>query len=150
MSVFALCKQSEERATSTFLSGYGPLVQVLQDALRSQVFVRDLHKFITSYGLTERVLDQQLIVLDEAQRAWDSGYMCWGDDMIWSGNEWALKPKARCYPIEDPKELLRNAYRVLLTRGRDGLVIWVPPDPTLAETADVRTLAGAARDFEHL
>ena len=37
--------------------------------------MRDLHKFITSYGLTERVPDQQLIVFDEAQRAWDSGYM---------------------------------------------------------------------------
>jgi DUF2075 family protein/ferredoxin-NADP reductase len=358
-------EQSVERATSTFLSGNGPLVQVLQDALKSQVFVRDLHKFITSYGLTERVPDQQLIVFDEAQRAWDSGYMfrkkgvahsepelllrigerlpswaslvglvgtgqsiysgeeggmalwrqaldsldssqweifcppslasyfegldcevlsdlellvplrsrqaeqlavwagatlageitnaesfagslrdadfplyvtrdleaakqyarerysgepdaryglvatshaknlealgvnnswivtsrmniakwfnapsddpksccaltqpvtefgcqgleldlpilCWGDDMVWIENEWDLRPKRRQYPIEEPKELLRNAYRVLLTRGRDGLIIWVPPDQALDETADVLTLAGAARDFERL
>ena len=41
----------------------------------STVFVRDLHKFITGYGTTDRIPEQQLIVFDEAQRAWDSHYM---------------------------------------------------------------------------
>jgi hypothetical protein len=30
--------------------------------------------------------------------------------------------------------LRRNVYRVLLTRGRDGTVVFVPPDPWLDET----------------
>lgn len=63
------------KATATFLSGNGPLVAVLQDALKSRGFVRDLHKFITSYGETEKVPDQHVLVFDEAQRAWDRAYM---------------------------------------------------------------------------
>jgi hypothetical protein len=61
---------------ATFLSGNGPLVTVLQDALQSRVFVRDLHAFIKTYGLSERKVPQEhVIVFDEAQRAWDADYM---------------------------------------------------------------------------
>jgi DUF2075 family protein len=355
-------ERTEGKAGSTFLSGNGPLVKVLQDALHSTAFVRDLHKFVSSYGLTDRVPEQQVIVFDEAQRAWDSGYMfkqrgiahsepelllrigerlpnwaalvglvgtgqaiysgeeggmalwrdaldlvhareweifcppsiegyfaglepqalpeldlrvplrsrqaerlaewvdqliagrlgvaeaiaeslreadfpvyvtrdleaakeyarerynrepdprygllasshardlerhgvdnswfatnrtniakwfnapshdaksccaltqpvtefqcqglevdlpivCWGDDFVWRGDEWLLRPRRRRYVIEDPDGLLRNAYRVLLTRGRDGLVIWVSPDTDLDETAEAIEIAGARSDF---
>jgi hypothetical protein len=68
-------ERSDGRAKSTFLSGNGPLVKVLQSALRSSVFVRDLHRFISSYWARERIPEQQLIVFDEAQRAWDRDYM---------------------------------------------------------------------------
>jgi DUF2075 family protein len=68
-------EHGRDEAAATFLSGNGPLVKVLQDALRSQIFVRDLHKFITSYGLSTRIPGQRLIVFDEAQRAWDAKYM---------------------------------------------------------------------------
>jgi hypothetical protein len=60
---------------ATFLSGNGPLVQVLQDALKSSVFVRDLHKFILEYGVKQRTPSQHVIVFDEAQRAWDRDMM---------------------------------------------------------------------------
>ena len=360
----AVYERTEGKAGSTFLSGNGPLVKVLQDALHSTVFVRDLHRFVSSYGQTDRIPQQQLIVFDEAQRAWDSGYMfqqrgiphsepellltigerlpgwaslvglvgtgqsiysgeeggmplwrdalsrahadewevfcppsiekyfadlepeprsvpelelrvplrsrqaekladwvdlviagrlgdaeaivetlheadfpvyitrelgaakdyvrdrydrepdpryglvatsharnlerhgvnnswfatsriniakwfnaspddpksccaltqpitefqcqglevdlpiiCWGDDFVWRGDAWVLKPRKRRYTIEDPDELLRNAYRVLLTRGRDGVVIWVPPDAELDETAESIALAGAVSSF---
>ena len=355
-------ERADAKATSTFLSGNGPLVQVLQDALGSGVFVRDLHKFITSYGKTARVPDQHVLVFDEAQRAWDSGYMfqkkgvphsepellvgiadrlpswatliglvgtgqaiysgeeggmplwreaaaaseepwevfcppelteifrgldvtvvddldlgislrsrqaedlhewvaavlagdlsaaesiaskewrasfplyltrnldeareyarerysnepdprygllasshatnleqlgidnswittsrmklarwynappddalsccsltqpvtefscqgleldlpivCWGNDARWVGNGWAYQPKRRQYPITDPIGLLRNTYRVLLTRGRDGLLIWVPPTAEMDETARALELAGVAGDWQ--
>lgn len=68
-------ERSGERATATFLSGNGPLVKVLQDALGSRVFVRDLHAFIRTFGQTERIPDQHVLVFDEAQRAWDRSYM---------------------------------------------------------------------------
>ncbi len=68
-------ERSEGDPMSTFLSGNGPLVTVLQHALQSKVFVRDLHKFITSYGLTTRIPEQHVLVFDEAQRAWDAAYM---------------------------------------------------------------------------
>lgn len=58
---------------ATFLSGNGPLVQVLQHALKSTAFVQDMHRFIREYGLErpDRVPPERLIVFDEAQRAWD-------------------------------------------------------------------------------
>jgi hypothetical protein len=56
---------------STFLSGNGPLVEVLQDALQSKVFVRDLHKYVKQYGLTKKVPGEHVVVFDEAQRMWD-------------------------------------------------------------------------------
>ncbi|HEX7094706.1 MAG TPA: DNA/RNA helicase domain-containing protein [Acidimicrobiales bacterium] len=62
-------------SAATFLSGNGPLVEVLRDALRSKAFVRDLHAFIKTYGLSTRVPHEHVIVFDEAQRAWDRGYM---------------------------------------------------------------------------
>jgi hypothetical protein len=68
-------ESSSDTANSIFLSGNGPLVEVLRDALKAKTFVRDLHSFIKSYGITEKVPSQQIIVFDEAQRAWDAEHM---------------------------------------------------------------------------
>lgn len=68
-------ERSSKLSAATFLSGNGPLVEVLRDALKSKVFVRDLHAFIKTYGLSEKVPNEHVIVFDEAQRAWDRGYM---------------------------------------------------------------------------
>lgn len=66
---------STDRAKSIFLSGNGPLVEVLRDALKAKAFVRDLHSYIKTYGMTEKIPSQQIIVFDEAQRAWDAEHM---------------------------------------------------------------------------
>lgn len=57
---------------STFLSGNGPLVAVLQNALKSRTFVQDMHRYIRYYGIEhrDRMPPEHLIVFDEAQRAW--------------------------------------------------------------------------------
>jgi hypothetical protein len=68
-------ERSETHGSAVFLSGNGPLVEVLRDALDSKVFVKDLHAFIKTYGLSKRVPDVNVIVFDEAQRAWDANYM---------------------------------------------------------------------------
>lgn len=63
---------------SLFLSGNGPLVQVLRDAIatveerRGKVFVRDLHQFVKTYGINQRRSKQRVLVLDEAQRMWSA------------------------------------------------------------------------------
>lgn len=58
---------------AVFLSGNGPLVTVLQDALHSSVFVRPMHNFALEYGIRKRGLPpQHVFVFDEAQRAWDA------------------------------------------------------------------------------
>jgi hypothetical protein len=68
-------QRTAKMSKATFLSGNGPLVEVLRDALKSKVFVRDLHAFIKTYGTSSKVPSENVIVFDEAQRAWDAGYM---------------------------------------------------------------------------
>ncbi|MEZ4504269.1 MAG: DNA/RNA helicase domain-containing protein [Thermomicrobiales bacterium] len=61
------------KSDAVFLSGNGPLVKVLQYALKSTVFVQDVHGFLRDYGGTSSRLPRERIwVYDEAQRAWDS------------------------------------------------------------------------------
>ena len=62
---------------AVFLSGNGPLVQVLQDALRSaggggKVFVRGVKDYVKYYSSRSVVPPEHLLVSDEAQRAWDA------------------------------------------------------------------------------
>ena len=63
----------EGERPAIFLSGNGPLVNVLQHALKSRVFVQDVHGFLVRYGGTaKRLPEEHIWVYDEAQRAWDS------------------------------------------------------------------------------
>ena len=65
-------------APAVFLSGNGPLVQVLQDALKDaggggKVFVRDVKNYVKAYGRRKHSIPpEHLLVFDEAQRAWDA------------------------------------------------------------------------------
>lgn len=68
-------EESNQDSQAIFLSGNGPLVEVLRDALKSKAFVSDLHAYIKSYGTTSKIPKQHIIVFDEAQRAWDSSNM---------------------------------------------------------------------------
>jgi len=62
----------EETKPGVFLSGNGPLVQVLQDALESKVFIQPLRNFIKQYAFNNaKTSPERIIVFDEAQRAWD-------------------------------------------------------------------------------
>ncbi|HEX3967635.1 MAG TPA: DNA/RNA helicase domain-containing protein, partial [Edaphobacter sp.] len=67
--------------------------------------------------------------------------LCWGGDLIWSGTNWI--PRNLHYGRQSKWSLIantekqiyrKNAYRVLLTRARQGMVIYVPrgdsADPT--------------------
>jgi DUF2075 family protein len=74
----------------------------------------------------------------------DLPVVCWGEDFAWTGSEWDLTPIRRRYAQEDPKQILKNVYRVLLTRGRDGLVIFLPATPALDKT-EIALLAAGVR-----
>ena len=69
----------------------------------------------------------------------DAVLLAWGTDFVRSGGRWS-NAGARGYKRgktpEDPFQLRLNAYRVLLTRGRDGTVVFVPPLAALDETYD--------------
>jgi len=77
-------------SSALFLSGNGPLVKVIREALaREQVrqgvrkieamgvasaFIANVHRFVKQYGIErrEQIPDQNAIVFDEAQRAWSA------------------------------------------------------------------------------
>lgn len=68
----------------------------------------------------------------------DAVLLARGTDLIRADGEWTdrlAKGYKRGAPVKDPFQLRVNAYRVLLTRGRDGTVIYLPPIAALNETA---------------
>ena len=60
---------------SVYISGNGPLVDVLQDTLQNNVFVQSLYGYKRDFLSHGRVPDEQVIIFDEAQRAWDAEKM---------------------------------------------------------------------------
>lgn len=66
-------KEAEGERDAVFLSGNGPLVNVLQHALDNKVFVQGVHDFLKQYGAhRQRLPEEHIWVYDEAQRAWDA------------------------------------------------------------------------------
>lgn len=67
----------------------------------------------------------------------DAALLCWGTDLLRKENTWSTA-RARGYKkgshVRNAHQLRLNAYRVLLTRGRDGTIIFVPPIAELDET----------------
>ena len=69
----------------------------------------------------------------------DAVLLAWGTDFMLHEGKWVID-RARRYrstgnaTVRDPWQLRANAYRVLLTRGRDAHVVFVPPMAQLDET----------------
>src|SRR5450759_974547 len=113
------------------------------DGEESHRSCRHLRECVTEFGAQGLELDGVLLA--------------WGTDLVWEegaganelGNRlgcrrpgapgaWSnarAKRHARSAHVHDPFQLRVNAYRVLLTRGRDDAVIFVPPLPELDATA---------------
>jgi hypothetical protein len=65
----------------------------------------------------------------------DCALLAWGSDLLWAGDEWSIEFSGKNRPpLKDPLTVRKNVYRVLLTRGRDGTVVYVPADPRMDET----------------
>ena len=63
--------------------------------------------------------------------------ICWGGDLSWSNDRWVTRRFAGTawqMASGERRRFILNSYRVLLTRAREGVVIWVPRgdanDPT--------------------
>lgn len=65
----------------------------------------------------------------------------WDSDMLWNGDGWK-KFKAAEADDSDANTYRKNSYRVLLTRGRDGFVIFVPPTPEMDSVYEILLKAG--------
>lgn len=80
--------EPEIRQVGSFLSGNGPLVRVIREALirdvvkrehisraeallRVQSFIQNVHRFADGFHTNDKVPNEHVIIFDEAQRAWD-------------------------------------------------------------------------------
>jgi hypothetical protein len=81
----------------------------------------------------------------------DAALVAWGSDFVraadvdghttWSIGD-ARKYKKDAVPVRNPAQLRLNSYRVLLTRGREASVLFVPPRPHWDATWDYLRAAG--------
>jgi hypothetical protein len=73
----------------------------------------------------------------------DLPVLCWGPDLRWDGTKWQSHV-GRARKVKNPHQIRINAYRVLLTRGREGLCVFVPrvPDGALDRTFEALLDAG--------
>jgi DUF2075 family protein len=83
--------------------------------------------------------------------------LCWGEDLTWDGEKWVCRgfnnKQWRPIKLSDHRRIayLVNAYRVLMTRARQGMVMYVPTGNDdgsrlsleLDRTADFLTFCGA-------
>jgi DUF2075 family protein len=90
----------------------------------SPLSCRRLDTCVTEFGAQGLELDMALVA--------------WGTDLRRENGRWDDSRARRYAPgtveLKDPYQLRINAYRVLLTRGRDGTVVFVPPARELDET----------------
>jgi len=95
-------------------------VERLKDA-----YCTNLNSVVTEFGCQGLELDMPIL-------AWETDYI-YQDG--WKNNGPNRKAK-------NPDKLKKNSYRVLLTRGRDGLIIFVPNMSNLNSTYDVLIESG--------
>ena len=94
---------------------------------------RRLEQAVTEFGCQGLELEMALVA--------------WGTDLMRENGAWTIRkarryrPKGRC-EVRDPFQMRLNAYRVLLTRGRDGTIVFVPPLDELDETWEYLRASG--------
>jgi hypothetical protein len=60
----------------------------------------------------------------------DWSLLCWGSDLLWKDSQWQSRRfVGKKWQIDKQIDLAINRYRVLLTRARHGMVVWVPANP---------------------
>jgi hypothetical protein len=64
----------------------------------------------------------------------------WGDDLRWDETEWSSSVRQK--NVRNPLRLRLNSYRVLLTRGRDGFIVFVPSEAKMKSTYEALQAAG--------
>jgi DUF2075 family protein len=67
----------------------------------------------------------------------------WGDDLTWQDQAWTTLSRQK--KVQNPLQLRLNSYRVLLTRGRDGFIVFVPPERKMDKTFEILKSAGLQR-----
>jgi hypothetical protein len=80
--------------------------------------------------------------------------VCWGEDLLWDGERWECRrfnnKKWRVVPSRSARKrsYQLNAYRVLLTRARQNMVLYIP-QPTQNDTSRLPLELDRTADFLH-
>lgn len=123
-----------------YLSGNGPLVEVLQYALakdlqkrepiskkeaerRTKTFIQPVHLYVKEYSSPEKVPPDHVIVFDEAQRAWDADQMQKKQSIDASEAEIVLSAMERVSPWSVLIALVGEGQEI--NRGEAGLGEWI-------------------------
>jgi len=80
----------------------------------------------------------------------DIPIVCWDKDFLWDGKKWILKAsytdknknRKEYTPEGINADYRKNAYRVLLTRGRDGMIVFIPDESEFTETYNILRYIG--------
>jgi DUF2075 family protein len=72
----------------------------------------------------------------------DYPLVCWGRDLRWENGKWKTPRITAMNKAKDPHRLRMNSYRVLLTRGRDGFIIFIPDEPQMQSTYELLKAIG--------
>jgi hypothetical protein len=65
----------------------------------------------------------------------DAALLAWGSDLRVKDRTWSIDmSRGTRKPVKDPLQMRKNVYRVLLTRGRDATVVYVPDSQDLDST----------------
>jgi hypothetical protein len=73
----------------------------------------------------------------------DCALLAWGSDLLWADDDWSIEFSGKNRPpLQDPLTVRKNVYRVLMTRGRDGTVVYMPEDPRMDGTFERLREAG--------
>ena len=93
------------------------------DSKESSFSCRNFNQTVTEFDCQGLELDMSLVA--------------WGTDLVRNNDNWSIdnsKQYRGAVEAKNPKQMRINAYRVLLTRGRDGTVIYLPKLESLDET----------------
>jgi hypothetical protein len=73
----------------------------------------------------------------------DAVLLAWGSDLVHDGNGWQKPTYSTRNTADDPHQLRLNSYRVLLSRARDGFVVYCPAGEEMKWTFNALLSAGA-------
>ncbi|WP_372713786.1 DUF2075 domain-containing protein [Ilyobacter sp.] len=110
-------------------------IDVKNEISASNWFLNNKSDIRSSYFMEEIAIEFDIQGLEL-----DWTCMCWGADFYLEKNRWKYRSfkgtKWQNMNSEIGKKYLKNAYRVLLTRARQGMVIFIPEGSGVDETRD--------------
>lgn len=108
-----------------------------EDDIRSSSFLEDI---ATEYSVQGLELDWSCV--------------CWGGDFSYQNSQWNYRrfsgTKWQNVTKTIKKEFIKNKYRVLLSRGREGMIIWIPPGSETDKTRFSQIYDGTANYFKSI